>query len=149
MAFSITHMKQGRPSFIREHQQRSNQEAWHILIERGLIIASTCSNSIDRLCDTMVIFRIGKTNYAIPEQLVCSIQTISDYTPLPFTRPFIVGVVHSREQLLAVINLSDEPIGDHPNQNAILVVVQLEGMQVGLLTDCIIASPSLLQVDRI
>jgi purine-binding chemotaxis protein CheW len=91
------------------------------------------------LGEEIVIFRLGDAGYGIPAHYVREVQTLGNYTPLPFTPPFVVGLVNVHGRLFAVLDI--RPLLDlppaPPQPNAFLLVLTANGMEVALLADTV------------
>jgi purine-binding chemotaxis protein CheW len=91
------------------------------------------------LGEEVVAFRLGDTGYAIPARYIREVQMLGNYTPLPFTPPFVVGLVNVRGRLLAVLDI--RPLLDMPpippQPNTFLLVLTANSMEVALLADTV------------
>lgn len=117
-------------------------EIWRNLIEHGLELTSIRDTTIAMARTTMVIFAIGNRKYGLPATMVRAIQPLGNYMPLPFTHPLIVGVFYTQQEPLAILDI--RPLVTYvqsiPHPDAEVLVVQLKKMEIGLLTDGIIAA---------
>jgi purine-binding chemotaxis protein CheW len=85
----------------------------------------------------VVVFRTGNEEYAIPLQLVVSIEKLDTPTPIPHMSDFIKGIVEIREELIPIIDLEYIFFKRYLNtdENARLVVIQSSKLSLGLLVN--------------
>lgn len=112
---------------------------WHELIEHGLIIFAVSQE--EQTYETTTVFRLGNVLYGIPSQYVLALQTLGDYIPLPFVKPFYVGFVPTPLGMLPVIDIRPQDAATHyrirPDMD--LLIVRLDTMNVGLLADALMS----------
>jgi purine-binding chemotaxis protein CheW len=90
-------------------------------------------------------FKMAQERYAVETQYVEGVSPFRDLTPLPCTPPFIRGIVNVRGRILPVldltryIGLSDKGLTDLHR----IILVQSNGMEMGLLVDDIIGLKSI------
>ncbi len=117
-------------------------EIWLNLIEHGLELTSIRDNAIAVARTTMVIFAIGNRKYGLPATMVRAIRPLGNYMPLPFTHPLIVGVFSTQQETIAILDI--RPLVTYvqsiPHPDAEVLIVQLKKMEIGLLTDGIVAA---------
>jgi len=89
-----------------------------------------------------IVFQLDDVCYSIPAQHVHVIQPLQKYTPLPFTRPWVVGVVSVRSRLLIVLDIRPALAYKYgaPKPNSVILWVTLNGLDIGLLADSLIAA---------
>lgn len=119
-------------------------ETWRILIDRGIALVGFCNGYYtETTAETMVIFWHAHMRYGIPTCRVSTIEVLGPYTPLPFTHPCILGVVQRGENMIVVLDVRSSESGRKhvPHTNAEVLMVQLDGTNVGLLTDGVLAAP--------
>jgi len=116
---------------------------WRTLIERGFVLVCLRPGFPPQHSASLVVFCLGDTWYGIPANRVRCIQPLGTYVPLPFAPPCIVGLVNVQDKPLPVLDicplLTDQHTARHPKGD--LLIVQLTGMDIGLLTDCILLAP--------
>jgi purine-binding chemotaxis protein CheW len=117
----------------------------HFLTERGLTLTRLPSvSATDAPADTpLLIFCLGEAQYSLPVHSLRAIRTLGTYTPLPFTPAWMVGVIHLSGQLLSVLDIrpptNPAPLAPHPDSP--LLIVRLDGIEVGLVIDSLVAVP--------
>ena len=87
--------------------------------------------------ETFVLCEIAGTTYAVPSRDVQQLEMIEHITPVPNAAEAIEGVVFSRGQVIPAINLRARfgfPKIEY-DVRARLVVVTVEGRQIGLIVD--------------
>jgi chemotaxis signal transduction protein len=126
-------------------------ETWRVFVEWGLVLTCVQRGQQNGFCNSMVLFSLGDTAYGIPLEYIRDIQLLGAYTPLPFTHPCIVGVVNRHEWLLAVLDIRPLllriPVRP-PHSHAHVLIVKLQGMDIGLLVDELVAVPSHMRYHR-
>lgn len=115
--------------------------AWRILIERGLIIVCVRADHYEVAHATLVIFRLGTQLYGIPRWCMCAVQHLGTYRPLPLTHPYVLGMVSVSGQPLVVVDLRllAASAWQVPRPELPLLIVNLNGSQIGLLVDAVSA----------
>lgn len=84
-----------------------------------------------------VIFRIGETRLACSINIVSEFLPVPSYTPVPGTKPWILGLANVRGDLLTVIDLAGFLSGvrtPHTLRTRLLAA-SLRGRPIGLLVD--------------
>jgi hypothetical protein len=127
--------------------KNTQHEAWQSLVEHGLEIICLLPSQPLPAHDPhnpLVIFKICDITYAVPARHVAGVQALGTYTPLPFTQPFIVGLARTSHKVLMALHACPERTWqDIYRPDSVLLVINLQGLQVGLLADCIITGPPL------
>jgi len=121
-------------------QLRDDPAVWSILEERARALAHQKADEEALLSEETVIFRLGAGRYGVAARLVCEVQPLAGYTPLPGTPPFVLGLINLRGRLLAALDI--RPLlgspASPPSSNAALLIVSASGIEVGLLADEVI-----------
>ncbi|MGA2546544.1 MAG: chemotaxis protein CheW [Rectinemataceae bacterium] len=115
-----------------EEKRRSilRERARALALETGP--AATAKDLID-----VIEFRLASEAYAIEYSYVREVHPLRDFTPLPGTPPFILGIVNLRGQIISVVdlrvffNLPAKGLGDLNK----VIVVRDERMEFGILAD--------------
>jgi purine-binding chemotaxis protein CheW len=119
---------------------RDDPTAWRILEQRAHALMAQESVAEIELGEELLIFRLGEGEYSVPAQYVREVQPLGDVTPLPFTPPFVVGLVNVRGRLLAVLDI--RPLLDMPRvpsqPQAFLLVLTANNIEVGLMADALV-----------
>lgn len=119
---------------------RDNPEIWHILEERARNLAQQEIETHDVQGEEILVFRLGDAGYSMPARFVQEVQSLTRYTPLPSTPPFIVGLVNVRGKILTALDI--RPLLDiaqtSPKAQSFLLIVSANGIQIGLLADIVV-----------
>ncbi len=84
-------------------------------------------------------FSLAYERYALETSFVREVYQLKEFTPLPCTPPFILGIVSIRGQILAVIdlkrffNLPDKGLSDLNK----VIILRRGSLEVGLLADAV------------
>lgn len=85
-------------------------------------------------------FRLTYENYAIESSFVREVYPLRDFTPVPGTPPFILGIVNVRGQILSVVDLKtffELPAKGLSDLNKVIVVHDGD-VEFGILADVVI-----------
>lgn len=95
------------------------------------------TRSIDDL--ELLSFRLGDQEYGVDIMSVKEIRGWAQATPLPYSPPYLKGVINLRGAVLPVIDLSARMgMARIPgNDRNVIVVVQVDGVSAGLLVDAV------------
>lgn len=88
----------------------------------------------------VVEFVLAYEKYGIDSSYVREVYPLKEFTPLPCTPPFVVGITNIRGQVISVIDIKDFfnlPAQGLTNLNRI-IVVQIPEMELGILADAIV-----------
>jgi purine-binding chemotaxis protein CheW len=90
----------------------------------------------------VVVFSLSGERYAVEANRVLEVLPLRDLTPVPWTPPFVLGVVNHRGQILPVLNLRRllDLAGDGAPEDGQVVAVEVEGMTFGILADAVAGS---------
>lgn len=88
--------------------------------------------------DTLhVVFRVGSAEYVLPASVVLEMETLTEVTPVPGTRPHVAGLVHIRGHVIPLVDLRARfglpPAEPGPDRR--VVVVEHQGRRIGLSVD--------------
>jgi purine-binding chemotaxis protein CheW len=84
-----------------------------------------------------VAFRLGSEEYGISILQVQEIKRMTDITRVPYTPPYVKGVINLRGSVLPVIDLKirlNLP-SQECNENTRIIIVKLEEYSVGMIVD--------------
>jgi purine-binding chemotaxis protein CheW len=90
----------------------------------------------------VIEFNLGSEIYAIEFAFVRKIYILKDYTPLPGTPNFVLGVMNVRGQIISLVDLSkffNIPIKGLGELNKV-IIIHNEAMEFGILADAIIGA---------
>ena len=93
----------------------------------------------------VVEFVLGPEHYGIESSHVREIHPLSEFTPLPCTPAFVLGLVNVRGQILSIINIKklfDLPEKGLTDLNKV-IIVHAHHMELGILADAILGTRSI------
>lgn len=132
-----------RIATIKQYAQ-DDSHIWHTLIEWGLVLIGIPSSNTSQLDEAVILFTVDTVYYAIPSSQIRDVCVLGSYVPLPFVHRCIVGVVYHQGQPLPVLDIRSligaSPITPHCAGK--ILVLQLNELAVGLLTDDIVDTSS-------
>lgn len=126
------------------HETQTTGEAEKkILHERAELLARE-PQKMDSAKERMevVAFVLGNEKYALAAEHVREIDPLRDFTPIPCTPPFVLGLINVRGQILTVIDIRkffDLPEKGISNLNKVIIMHAPE-MELGILADEILGS---------
>ena len=88
----------------------------------------------------IIEFSLAAETYGIESAFVREVYPLKDFTPLPGTPPFVLGIVNVRGQILSVIdlkkffNLPEKGLG----QLNKVIIIRNDRMEFGILTDAVL-----------
>ncbi len=88
----------------------------------------------------VVEFLLACEKYAVASEYVREIYPLKEFTPIPCTPPFVLGIINVRGQILSVIDIKkffDLPEKGLTDLNKV-IILHTESMEFGILTDAII-----------
>ena len=87
----------------------------------------------------IVSFRLGEEEFGVEIMSVREIRGWSKATPLPHSPPYVRGVINLRGAVLPVIDLNQRfgEAPSDPSSRHVVIVVQVENAQFGLLVDAV------------
>lgn len=119
---------------------RDDPAIWRMLEERALALAQEETIVESNLGEELLTFQLGQDRYGVPAYIVQEVQVLANYTPLPGTPAFVLGLLNLRGRLLAVLDLRPllGQVASPLRAGAVLLVVQANGIEVGLVADQVI-----------
>lgn len=120
-------------------------ECARILKERARALAVETEHAEAGDTIEVVEFLLAHERYALESASVREVAPIKEFTPLPCTPAFVLGLVNVRGRILPVIDIKkffDLPEKGLTDLNKI-VVLRAEGMEFGVLADAILGVRSL------
>ena len=88
----------------------------------------------------VVEFHLACEKYAVASEYVREIYPLKEFTPIPCTPPFVLGIINVRGQILSVIDIRkffDLPEKGLTDLNKV-IILHSESMEFGILADAII-----------
>ena len=97
----------------------------------------------------VIEFDLAYERYAFESSFVREIHPLKNFTPLPCTPPFVVGIMNVRGQIISIVDLKrffDLPEKGLADLNRV-IILQGENIEFGVLADSIIGAVSLNEND--
>jgi purine-binding chemotaxis protein CheW len=90
----------------------------------------------------IVEFLLANERYGIESSFIAEVQPLKEFTPLPCTPPFVLGLINVRGNVLSVIDL--RKFFDLPHKGLTdltkVIVIHDEKMEFGILADAVMGS---------
>ncbi|HEX3822171.1 MAG TPA: chemotaxis protein CheW [Candidatus Sulfotelmatobacter sp.] len=106
---------------------------------RSLAVGKAEATS-SRMLLEVVEFVLGSEHYGIESSHIREIHPLNEFTPLPCTPSFVLGLVNVRGQILSIINIKklfDLPEKGLTDLNKV-IIVHADPMELGILADAIV-----------
>ncbi|MGH9529684.1 MAG: chemotaxis protein CheW [Terriglobales bacterium] len=123
------------------------EEKHKILRARARVLATGSKKEAvsSQLVLEVVEFVLGPEHYGIESHHIREIHPLNEFTSLPCTPAFVLGLVNVRGQILSIINIKklfDLPEKGLSDMNKI-IIVHTHHMEVGILADAILGVRSI------
>ena len=113
-----------------------------ILKERAKLLSREIQESKDKVNSIRVVqFVLGSEKYGIEMQFIREIIPLSEFTPLPGTPSYILGILNVRGKIISIIDLKrmfDFP-GETLKNRAMVIILSYENMEFGIQADAVLA----------
>jgi purine-binding chemotaxis protein CheW len=112
---------------------------------RSLAVGGKREASSPDLFLEVVEFVLGPEHYGIESSHIREIHPLNEFTPLPCTPAFVLGLINVRGQILSIINIKklfDLPEKGLTDLNKVLIV-HAHHMELGILADVILGTRSI------
>jgi purine-binding chemotaxis protein CheW len=139
----VNHDSPGSPRVVTAGERSLSAEQQEILRSRALLLAREPVQeglAGERL--EIVEFLLSSERYGIESFYIGEVYPLKDFTPLPCTPPFILGIMNIRGKVLSVIDLGkffNLPRKGLTDLNKV-IIVRDESMEFGILADAILGS---------
>jgi purine-binding chemotaxis protein CheW len=132
---------------LKQRLTPSGEEKQRILRVRARSLASGAKAEAEspRQFLEVVPFVLGSEHYGIESRHIREILPLTEFTPLPCTPSFVLGLVNVRGQILSIINIKklfDLPEKGLTNLNKIMIV-HAGHIELGILADAILGVRSI------
>jgi purine-binding chemotaxis protein CheW len=123
------------------------EEKRKILRDRARLLAanSKADATAPRSLLEIVEFVLGPERYGIESSRIREIYPLNEFTPLPCTPAFVLGLVNVRGQILSIINIKklfDLPEKGLTDLNKV-IIVNAHSIELGILADAILGTRSI------
>ncbi len=125
----------------------STEEKQKILRTRARSLAArgAAEAAAPHLILQVVEFVLGAEHYGIESSHIREIHPLSEFTPLPCTPAFVLGLINVRGQILSIIDI--KKLFDLPDQGLTdlnkVIIVHANHMELGILADVILGVRSI------
>ena len=88
--------------------------------------------------DRYLSFNLGVEEYAVPLLAVREVIAMPEYTPVPYTPPYFLGIMNLRGQVISIMDLRQK-LGVKPLQQAetTVIICDLGGASIGVVVDSV------------
>ena len=130
---------EGVTAMIERGYEPGPEDAERILRSRAEMLAREPEETVPGESIEIVEFLLAHERYGIESRHVREVFPIKEYTPLPGTPAFVLGLVNVRGQIVSVIDikrffgLPDRGIGDLDK----VIIIRDDAMEFGILADSI------------
>jgi purine-binding chemotaxis protein CheW len=117
-----------------------DEDPGRILRERSRILAREPQPENTAAVIVVVEFLLSQERYGLESTLIREVYPLKDYTPLPGTPPFILGLMNIRGQILSITDirkLFDLPAEGLTNLNRV-IILKNHDREFGILADDIV-----------
>ena len=112
-----------------------------ILKARASVMAQVPAQQGNESSELEVVeFRLAHESYGLESRYVREVYPLKEFTPVPCTPSFVLGIVNVRGQLFSILDLRkffDLPILGLTDLNQV-IILQTDGMEFGVLADAIL-----------
>ena len=112
-----------------------------ILKARASVMAQVPAQQGNESSELEVVeFRLAHESYGLESRYVREVYPLKEFTPVPCTPSFVLGIVNVRGQLFSILDLRkffDLPILGLTDLNQV-IILQTAGMEFGVLADAIL-----------
>jgi purine-binding chemotaxis protein CheW len=126
----------------------SAEERQKILYARARVLAGGGKAEAKSLRQRLEVveFILGPEHYALESSYIREIHPLTEFTPLPCTPAFVLGLVNVRGQILSIIDIKklfDLPAQGLTDLNKV-IIVHADHMELGILADAILGVRSIM-----
>lgn len=130
-------MKKQNSQALKE-DVRTQAEKRSIMKERARKLGrETEDKTTQRAFTEIIVFRLASETYGIETKFVREVFPLKDFTPLPGTPPFVLGIVNVRGQIFSILDIKkffNLPVNGLGNLNK-LIIIHNKRMEFGILAD--------------
>lgn len=142
-------MEKGRAA-IEEGFQPAEDELRKILRARAQALSAETETGVQEEASIhLVEFVLAYENYAVESAYVREIIPLTEFTPVPGTPPFVLGIINVRGEIMSVIDIKkffDMPDKGLSDLNKV-IILSSENMEFGILADSIAGMRNVLLKD--
>lgn len=129
-----------------ESHKASAGEITRVLRARARALARPADHApaVETLLEVLE-FGLADERYAVETSYLKEVNPLGDLTPLPFTPPFVLGIVNVRGRILPVLDI--KKFFDLPERGLTdlhrIIIVHGHGLELGLLADVVVGVRSI------
>src|SRR3972149_5793718 len=142
-------MEKGRAA-IEEGFQPAEDELRKILRARAQALSAETETAVQEEAAIHVVeFVLAYESYAVESAYVREIIPLTEFTPVPGTPPFVLGIINVRGDIMSVIDIKkffDMPDKGLSDLNKV-IILSSENMEFGILADSIAGMRNVLLKD--
>jgi len=142
-------MEKGRAA-IEEGFQPAEDELRKILRARAQALSAETETAVQEEAAIHVVeFVLAYESYAVESAYVREIIPLTEFTPVPGTPPFVLGIINVRGEIMSVIDIKkffDMPDKGLSDLNKV-IILSSENMEFGILADSIAGMRNVLLKD--
>ncbi|MBI5589343.1 MAG: purine-binding chemotaxis protein CheW [Deltaproteobacteria bacterium] len=118
----------------------SPEDKKRILKARADLLAREPEDTADGDAIEIVEFKLANEHYAMESRYVREIYPLKNYTPLPCTPPFVLGLLNIRGRIVSIVDIKkffdmpEKGIGDLNK----VIIIHDDRMEFGILADSIL-----------
>jgi purine-binding chemotaxis protein CheW len=88
--------------------------------------------------DRYLSFNLGVEEYAVPLLAVREVIAMPEYTPVPYTPPYFLGIMNLRGQVISIMDLRQK-LGVKPagHEETTVIICDLGGASIGVVVDSV------------
>jgi len=96
------------------------------------------NNSNTNARERFLSFSLGTEEYAIPLLAVREVIAMPEYTPVPYTPPYFLGIMNLRGQVISVMDMRQK-LGVKASKSAetTVIICDLGGVSIGVVVDSV------------
>jgi purine-binding chemotaxis protein CheW len=131
---------------IEQSNRLTKEKEREILKKRASLLAQEAEGKAVGAQHLQILeFSLANETYGIESMYVREVYQLREYTPIPCTPPFILGVINIRGQVVSIVDLRiffELPQAGLSNLNKV-IVLHNDVMEFGILADAIMDTKSL------
>jgi purine-binding chemotaxis protein CheW len=98
---------------------------------------STANTSMN-VRERFLSFSLGAEEYAIPLLAVREVIAMPEYTPVPYTSPYFLGIMNLRGQVISVMDLRQKlGVKAGKDVETTVIICDLSGISIGVVVDSV------------
>ena len=137
---ALYHRLEASRAALKRKLNPNDEEKRKILRARARSLATKEKEKLPNAQLEVVEFTLSSEHYAIESNYIREIYPLSEFTPLPCTPPFVLGLVNVRGQIISIINIKklfELPEKGLTDLNKVIIVHDGK-MEIGILVDSIL-----------